>query len=117
MESSVTISDHTIWFKHLTDHRLRDRLEKLHDDEAINLEADGVVGRWIRMRTGKNGYRTPAIRPDGNMKAVWNEWFKQRRGENIELREIVLADDYLASGSTLFSEWNSKEDEEAFRDL
>jgi len=51
------------------------------------------------------------------MKAVWNEWFRTRKGEAIELREAVLADDYLAAGSALFSEWNSPEDEEAFRDL
>jgi len=59
MENSIRIEDHTIWFKHVHDPKLRERLAALHDDEVINLEADGVIGRWKRMRTGKDGRRTP----------------------------------------------------------
>ena len=51
------------------------------------------------------------------MKTVWNDWFRTRKGDVIEVQEAVLADDYLASGSVLFSEWSSPEDEAAFRDL
>ena len=117
MDHNIEISDHTIWFKHVHDERLRARLSAMRDGEFINLEADGVIGRWARMRTGKDGRPTEAIKPEGAMKSVWNKWFKTRKGEMIELREAVLADDYLAAGSALFSEWNSPEDEAAFRDL
>lgn len=107
-----------IWFKHVDDPRLLERLQTLHDKETISLDAGGVVGRRKRMKTGKDGRRTDAIRPEGEMKRVWNGWFKAHKGEMIEVREIMLADDYLAAGSKLFaSEWNSEEDEEAFRDL
>lgn len=117
MGTHVRIEDRTIWFKHIEEPRLRERLENLKEDEAINLEVDGVIGRWKRMKKGKNPLPTRGIKPDGAMKRVWNEWYKGRRGQVIELREAMLADDYLAAASALFSEWNSPEDEEAFRDL
>lgn len=117
METAIKIADHTIWFKHVNEPKLRERLNNLHDEEEINLEVGGVIGRWKRMRTGKDGRRTDAIKPDGAMKKVWNDWYRTRKGEELVVREISLADDYLAAGSTLFSEWNSSEDDEAFRDL
>jgi len=51
------------------------------------------------------------------MKKVWNDWYKNRRGELVSIREVKLADDYLVNVSKLFVEWESPEDEEAFRDL
>ena len=51
------------------------------------------------------------------MKGIWNNWFKTRKGDRIYLRVVEPADDYLAAASALFSEWNSPEDEAAFRDL
>jgi hypothetical protein len=69
------------------------------------------------MKTGKDGRPTEGIRPDGNMKRVWSDWYKNRRGELISIREVQLADDYLIKVSKLFVEWDSPEDEEAFRDL
>lgn len=117
LETTVPIEDHAIWFKHVRSRTLLERLTKLRDEEEINLEISGVVGRWKRMRTGKDGRRTDAIKPEGAMKSVWNDWFRTRKGEVVTLREAVLADDYLALGSKLFSEWNSPEDEAAFRDL
>jgi len=117
MTRNVQIEDHVIWFKHVHDETLVSRLTKLRSNEAINLEADGVVGLWRRMRTGKDGRPVPGLRPEGPMKQVWNEWFKSRKGLAITVREATLADDYLKAGSELFSEWNSPEDEEAFRDL
>lgn len=115
--TSIAIEDHTIWFKHIADPKLRARLAALREGETINLEADGVIGVWKRMNPGRDGRPTPGIKPEGPMKEVWNRWFRTRKGEVIEVREAVLADDYLSSGSALFSEWNSPEDEEAFRDL
>ena len=117
MVPQVRISDIAIWFKHVESPDLQARLRSLRDEEYINLETDGVVGRWVRMKTGKDGRPTEAIRPEGSMKDVWGKWYNSRRGETVPLREVRLADDYLKNISTLFPEWDSKEDEEACRDL
>ncbi len=113
----MEICDVAIWFKHVHAPSLAKRLGALRPEEEVSLEADGIVGRWQRMKTGKDGREVSAIRPVGSMKSVWNEWFKNRKGERIEIREVALADDYLAATSAIFSEWASEEDEEAFRDL
>lgn len=117
MLDQVRIADHTVWFKHITDQKLRACLESLKADEPVVLLADGIVGKWRRMRTGSDGRLVMGIRPDGAMKLIWNEWFETRRGEKIGLAVVSLADDYLASGAMLFSEWESPEDEAAFCDL
>ena len=117
MVPQVQITDVAIWFKHIEGERLRERLKNLSDNEQISLEADGVVGAWIRMKTGRDGRPTDAIRPQGRMKLVWSDWFKKRKGELIPLREVKVADNYLSNVATLFPEWESPEDEEAFRDL
>lgn len=117
MVTKVPVEDVAIWFKHIQDRRLRERLDALSENDMIFLEVGGVVGRWRRMRQGKNPRPTDAIKPDGSMKDIWQQWFKTRKGEPIEIREVTLADDYLREGSLLFPEWNTPEDEEAFRDL
>ncbi len=117
MQPRVKITDVAIWFKHIESPRLRDRLQALKDDEEVSLEVGGVVGRWRRMKTGVDGRPTDGIRPHGSMKDVWNGWFKERRGDLLSVREVVVADDYLASATSLFPEWESPEDEAAFRDL
>jgi hypothetical protein len=50
------------------------------------------------------------------MKTVWKR-FQSRRQQLVEIREVRTADAYLAALSDTLSEWNSSEDEEAFRDL
>ena len=117
MSQTIPISDVAIWFKHVSSPELKDRLKSLRDDEVINLEIDGIVGRWVRMKTGKDGRATDAIRPDGNMKEIWGDWYKLRRGELISIREVRLADTRKSESSVLFPEWDSPEDEAAFRDL
>ncbi len=111
------ISDVAIWFKHLHTPGLVKRLKNLLPEQEVSLETDGVIGRWRRMKTGKDGREVFAIRPVGPMKVIWNNWFKNRKGEIIEIKEAPVTDDYLAAASALFSEWASPEDEEAFRDL
>jgi len=117
MLAEVEIADVAIWFKHVSQQDVLRRLKALAPEEEITLEADNVVGRWRRMKTGSDGREVAAIRPVGAMKTVWSEWYRTRRGQRIVLRPVVLADDYLAATSGLFSEWSSPEDEEAFRDL
>jgi hypothetical protein len=67
------ISDEAIWFKHVHAPNLAQRLNALRPEEVLSLEADDVVGRWQRMRTGKDDREVRAIRPVGSMKSVWNE--------------------------------------------
>lgn len=117
MKSSVSIEDVAIWFKHVRNPALRTRLSSLSEDEVLHLQTDGVVGRWRRMKQGGNPKPTEAIRPDGGMREIWNDWFANRKGEVIEIEEVRLADEYLSESALLFPEWNSPEDEEAFRDL
>lgn len=113
----LAISDVAIWFKHIHAKDLLARLESLAPEDEIVLSVDRVVGRWKRMKTGKDGRPVHAIRPVGPMKDVWSVWYKSRRGEHVDVEPVQLADDLLESTSGLMSEWSSEEDESAFRDL
>lgn len=113
----LEISDVAIWFKHVHAKDLLAQLESLAPEDEILLSVDRVVGRWKRMKTGKDGRPVHAIRPVGPMKEVWSSWYKSRKGERVQVEPVQLADDLLASTSSLMSEWSSEEDESAFRDL
>src|ERR1700693_1717452 len=111
------IRDDTLWATHIGAGKiLKDRIFSLAPGEVIELEVDGIVGSWEKTRIGKDGRAQQSIKPIGNMKKVWKR-FQSRRGEVIEVREVRTADAYLAALSNTLSEWNSPEDEEAFRDL
>ncbi len=117
-DGNAVINDYSLWFKHIEDRSICSRLEKLDDDEEIVLIADKVVGRWRRMLQGDNPRPTEGIKPIGQMKEIWGDWFKTRRGERILIQvPETVGDDFLAAGSELFSEWSDELDEEAFRDL
>jgi hypothetical protein len=113
----LEIADVAIWFKHV---HAKDLLEKLHSLEPegeILLSVDQVIGRWCRMKTGKDGRPVHAIRPVGPMRLVWNDWYKSRKGERVEVQAVSLADDFLSATASLMSEWSSDDDESAFHDL
>lgn len=113
----VEIRDDAMWATQIEGGKaLKDRVLSLAPGEIIELEVDGIVGRWERMRNGKDGRPTKGIKPVGPMKEVWKR-LQARRGEVVEIREVRTADAYLAGLSNTLSEWNSPEDEEAFRDL
>jgi hypothetical protein len=113
----VEIRDDTLWAKHIEGAKvLKARILSLGPGEVIELEVDGIVGSWEKTRVGKDGLAQQSIKPIGNMKKVWKR-FQSRRGEVVEIREVRTADAYLAALSETLSEWNSPEDEEAFRDL
>ena len=117
MNAEIKIEDVAIWFKHVNSPSLVKRLASMDEEQEITLETDGIIGRWQKMKTGKDGRKTNGIRPVGSMKLVWNDWFKTRKGTLVEVREVKMADDYLTASSAMFSEWSEEEDEEAFRDL
>ena len=113
----IVILDHAIWFKHLPSRATVDRLSALEPEAEVTVEVDGITGRWQRMRRGEDGRSTDGIRPIGEMKAIWNDWFRSRKGSKVTLRVLTTADDLLSGIAPTFSEWASAEDEEAFRDL
>lgn len=113
----VEIRDDAMWTTQIQGGKsLKDRILSLAPGEVIELEIDGIIGAWERMRNGRDGRPTMGIKPIGPMKDVWKR-LQLRRGEVVEIREVRTADAYLASLSNTLSEWNSAEDEEAFRDL
>ena len=113
----VEIRDDTIWVNHIEGGKaLKDRIAALAPGDVIELEVDGIVGSWEKTRIGKDGRAQQSIKPIGNMKKVWKR-FQARRREVVPVREVRTADAYLAALGNTLSEWNSPEDEEAFRAL
>lgn len=117
MHATVNIVDNNIWFKHIASRAVVERLSALEPEAEVTVEIGGITGRWCRLKRGKDGRLPDAIRPIGEMKSVWGDWYKTRRGEKVTLRVLDTADDYLAGIAPLFSEWSSAEDEAAFHDL
>jgi len=113
----VEIRDDSMWAKQIEGGKaLKDRIIALAPGEVIELEVDGIVGSWEKMRDGKDGRSTMGIKPIGPMREIWKR-FQARRGDVVEVREVKTADAYLAALSDTMTEWNSPEDEEAFCDL
>lgn len=113
----VEIRDDAMWAKQIEGGKaLKDRISALVPGEIIELEVDGIVGRWEKMREGRDGRPTSGIKPIGPMREIWKR-FQLRRGEIVEIREVRTANAYLDALTNTLTEWNSPEDEEAFRDL
>jgi hypothetical protein len=115
--AKVKIVDDAIWVRHIEgDRTLREVVQGLVAGELIDLEVDGIAGRWVKMRDGRDGRPTSGIRPVDEMKAVWARW-RQEEPRIVDVRMIAAGDGYLAALPALLSEWDSPEDDEAFRDL
>jgi len=109
---------HAIWSKNIQgDTVFVARVEAMRAGDQVDLEVAGVVGKWERMRDGHDGRRTSGLKPVGEMRDAWNRMLAKLRGTRIEIREVIAADSYLAALAPLLSEWESPEDEAAFRDL
>jgi hypothetical protein len=117
MTNRIRIEDHSIWFKHVDSREVLERLAALEPEAEVTVELDGVTGRWQRMKRGADGRPTDGIKPVGEMKAIWNDWFRNRKGDKVTMRLLTTSDDFVAGIAPLFSEWASAEDDEAFRDL
>jgi hypothetical protein len=113
----VTIRDEVIWVKHLPDKALGDQISTMKEGTTVELEIDGVRGTWERMRTGRDGRPTLGIKPVGAMRDVWKHWRQNRNHQTVSVKPVSSVDGYLSAMSSLFVEWNSAEDEVAFRDL
>jgi hypothetical protein len=113
----VKIRDDSLWASHIEgDSVLRERIANLPAGAIIDLEVDGIVGNWEKAKIGKDGRPTVAIKPVGPMREIWKR-FQARRGEIVVIRETRTADSYLKAVSGTLSEWDSPDDDEAFRDL
>lgn len=113
----IKIADNSIWLKHIEgDMPLRDRLASLKPGDRVDLEVAGIVGRWERMRDGKDGRPTDGLRPIDSMRPIWTG-LQRERGRVVDIRQVLSADSYLAAVGATLSEWESPEDEAAYRDL
>ena len=116
----MIISDNSVWIKHIEqDPIIIERVIGLKPNAAIRLRIDGAPVLFRKMKDGVDGRPTHGIKPDELFKDYWNSLFKTRKGEkvSIELDDTPPTDPYLAAVSALMTEWNSPEDEEAYRDL
>jgi hypothetical protein len=115
--ATTRINDDVIWVKNIEGgEELRHRILAMKPGQVIDLEVDGVVGKWARMRTGSDGRPANGIKPIAEMREVWAH-LRKRRAKVAAIREVVAADSYLASVSKTLDEWNSAADDEAYRDL
>ncbi|MEO8686142.1 MAG: hypothetical protein ABI414_15040, partial [Devosia sp.] len=115
--ATVKINDDAIWVKHIEgSETLRDRIRSLRAGDVVELEVDGIVGKWERMRDGRDGRPTLGIKPISHMKDVWAK-LREHSGRIVELREVITADTYLRSLASTLSEWDSPEDAAAYADL
>ena len=115
--ATVNTKDDAIWIKHIEGApELQKRIRQLKPSDVVELEVDGVVGQWQRMKDGRDGRPTFGLRPVSRMKEVWSRW-RRESPRLVEIRETTTADTYLAAIALTLSEWDSPEDELAYRDL
>ena len=113
----VRLNDDAIWVRRIEgDKALREEILALPGGVRIELEVDGVTGTWEKMKDGKDGRPTNGLRPIGPMRDVWKS-MQARRGDWLEIRKMVCIDPYLMMVESTLTEWNSPEDDEAYRDL
>lgn len=115
--ATVAIKDDAIWIGHIEGSAaLQERLRKLRAGDILELEVDGIVGSWERMRDGRDGRPTLGIKPVSHMKLVWAQ-LRHQTGRVVHIREVVTAETYLSAIGRTLDEWNSPEDEAAYADL
>ena len=115
--TTTTINDDAIWAKNIDGNPgLRNQIRAMRPGEVIDLEVDGIVGKWERMRNGKDGRPTFGIKPIAEMRQVWAR-LRAQSGKVVAIRPVITADSYLAALTPVLSEWDSTQDDEAYRDL
>jgi hypothetical protein len=115
--ATVLNNDDAIWLKHVNaDINAVALLKQIPAGTAICIEVEGVKGNWVRMADGKDGRPTLGLKPVGKTLEFWKS-MKSRRGEYLDFKIVDPRDTYLADMQATLSEWESPEDEEAFRDL
>jgi hypothetical protein len=116
--ATIRVNDDAIWIKSIEGNAsLQERIRALRPGDVLDLEVNGIVGKWQRMRDGRDGRPTLGIKPIAEMREVWARLRRSGEPKVVAVREITTADSYLAALSSTLGEWDSKEDDEAYRDL
>jgi hypothetical protein len=115
--ASIRISRGAIWVKRIEGNPdLQARIRAMRPGEVLDLEIDGVVGRWERMRDGRDGRPTLGIKPIAETREMWAR-MRRRPRKVADVREIISADRYLAELTPLLSEWETPQDDAAYSNL
>jgi len=86
---TVKIVDSVIWVKHIEeDEPLTHRIMSMTEGEIIELEVDGFVGFWRKMKNGKDGRQTTGIKPLCEAHKHWQS-AQLRRDMIVPIREIT----------------------------
>lgn len=114
----IKIRDDVLWLKQLKEvPDLFEAASQLAAGDELTLRVDGIVGRWARMRPGRDGRPTMGLKPIGAMAEVWAR-LQRKRGELVSLDWPDAEDDpLLRLADETFDEWRSAEDEAAYGDL
>lgn len=85
--ATVEVKDRVLWTKHIHgDARLRGTIEALAAESTIELNVDGQVGLWRKMKANAlTNAATPGLQPIGNAKILWGELFKRSRASGSVL--------------------------------
>jgi hypothetical protein len=114
---TLTIRDNAVWIKHIeADETTINLLSQWPAGSRIHMEVDGVKGEWEKMADGLDGRPTNGIKPVGAMRSHWQN-MQDRRGEIVTFQILERKDTYLPAVQAMLTEWESAEDESAFRDL
>jgi hypothetical protein len=115
--STFLNNDDAIWLNHINaDANTIAMLKQIPAGTRLKIEVEGVRGDWERMADGRDGRPTLGLKPVGKTFEFWKT-MKPRRGEQLEFKILDPRDGYLEAVQKLLSEWDSEEDEIAFRDL
>ena len=115
--AQVRLNGDAIWLRGIEgDKDLREAIRALSPGDTIDLEIAGVVGTWEKMRDGRDGRPTQAIRPVGSMRETWRS-MQAKRGQILQVRRAPAAMSELMALRHLLEEWDTPEDDEAYRDL
>jgi hypothetical protein len=110
-------NDDAIWLKTVTaDQMTVSYLRQLPAGSRIRLAIEGTPGEWEKMADGRDGRPTLGLKPVGRTREYW-KGLKHRRGKLLDFKVLDPRDALISDIEASLTEWDSKEDEAAFRDL
>jgi hypothetical protein len=114
---TVLNNDDAIWLKTVTaDQATVTYLRELPPGGRIRLAIEGTAGDWEKMADGRDGRPTFGLKPIGRTREYWKT-LRGRRGKLLDFKVLDPRDALICDIETALAEWDSKEDEVAFRDL
>jgi hypothetical protein len=100
--AETVVKDVVIWAKHIHgDPRVVAYVEALNGGQTTELIVEGFRGHWCKMADGRDGRRTPGLRPIGRMQDFWRELYATRRGDLVK---VELAAEAIDAGSVTATE-------------